>query len=304
MKKDKSSIRLDKRTCKAFLDSGEIQITTIAGRKKYHISIPDYFKKYSDWIPKAMTLGIKYKKHTLKIIVEGKRQAKSTNKEILGIDLGINNFAVMSNNIFIKAKKSKQIKRKHAYLRKKLQSIGTRSAIRRLRILVGRERRYMTDFNHCISKNIAQMPFGVIAMENLKGIRKQKKSKRTNRMISNWSFFQLQSFVAYKCEMYGKSFVTVLPHYTSQRCSCCGFVDTDNRYKGTFKCASCGYTDSADYNASKNISQIGKILFEQVGVNQPKVTSDESEGSLHKGQLNKMIVTSHILNSQELGWSN
>jgi len=162
----------------------------------------------------------------------------------------------------------------------------------------------MTDFNHCISKNIALLPFGIVAMENLKGIRKHKKSKRTNRMISNWSFFQLQSFVAYKCEMYGKSFVTVLPPYTSQRCSCCGFVDTDNRYKGKFKCKSCGYTDSADYNASKNISQIEKILFEQDVVNQPKVTSDESEGSLHKGQLNKMIVTSQTPQTEGLGCGN
>ena len=45
--------------------------------------------------------------------------------------------------------------------------------------------------------------------------------------------------------------------------------------------SSCGFSHNVDFNASFNISQIGKILFEQVVVNKSIVTIDEGTCSLH-----------------------
>ena len=53
-----SSIRFDLRTFKMLLYSGTLNLTTIEGRKKYRIRIPEYFQKYKDWFVKGCTLGI------------------------------------------------------------------------------------------------------------------------------------------------------------------------------------------------------------------------------------------------------
>lgn len=52
----------------------------------------------------------------------------------------------------------------------------------------------------------------------------------------------------------------VPPAYTSQRCSCCGFISAGNRVDGAevFKCLSCGHTMNADHNAALNIKYIGE----------------------------------------------
>src|SRR3989338_6831233 len=56
-KRPDSSIRFDCRTSKFFMESGELQLTTVAGRKKYKVHVPEYFEKYSSWKVKAVTLG-------------------------------------------------------------------------------------------------------------------------------------------------------------------------------------------------------------------------------------------------------
>ena len=275
-----SSIRFDLRTVKVFLKSGQLQLTTVEGRRKYKLNIPEYFTKYFDWKVKAVTLGVNKKVLNLKVIVDGEIPKNVFNKEVLGIDLGIKNFSVLSNKTFIKPKCIRGIKRNYAYLRSRLQSLGTRSAKRKLKSLSGRERRFMRDFNHCLSKRIVSMDYGVFALEELKGIRNKRKGRVFNRMRSNWAYFQFRQFITYKAEDIGKSVVLVDPRYTSQRCSKCGFIDKSNRHKGIFHCKSCGFHCSADLNASINISQIGKILFEQALVNEPIVTINEGN-SLH-----------------------
>ncbi|MEK6828673.1 MAG: RNA-guided endonuclease TnpB family protein, partial [Nanoarchaeota archaeon] len=252
-----SSIRFDLRTAKVFLNSGQLQITTIEGRKKYNIKIPDYFAKYSDWKVKAVSLGNSKKMLKLKVIAEGEFPKQSINKDIIGIDLGIKNFVVLSNGTFIKPNKIRAIKRNYAYLRKRLQSLGTRSAKRKLKSLSGRERRFQRDYNHCLSKRIVNMDYGAFALERLKGIRNGRKGKVFNRMRSNWAYLQFRQFLSYKAENIGKSVILVDPRYTSQRCSKCEFTYKSNRNKGIFHCLTSGFHSSADINASLNISQIG-----------------------------------------------
>lgn len=291
-----SSIRFDLRTCKVFLDSGTIQITTVEGRKKYQVKIPECFDKYKSWKVKQITLGVDKKDLRLKVIVEGIIEKQQNNNNVLGIDLGLKNFVVCSDGEHIKAKKVKGIKRAYAYLRKRLQSVGTRSAKRFLKNLSGRERRFQTDYNHCLSKKLVNKNFGVFAFEDLTGIRKQsKKSKKFNRMISNWAFNQLQQFSKYKAEFLGKVVVLVNPKFTSQTCFVCGDINKDNRKKGLFYCLKCHNQMGADLNASKNISRLGEILVGQVDVNQPIVSGTSS--SL---QNKSFLDTSHVLNTVEV----
>jgi len=277
-----SSIRFDLRTSKVFLESEQLQLTTIKGRKKYSIKIPKYFYKYFSWKIKGVIVGVHRKKCRIKVVVEnGTAVTSSNNKDVLGIDLGINNFAVCSDYTIIKASKIKKIKRRYAYLRRKLQAIGTPSAKRKLKKISGGERRFMADYNHCLSKKIAGKPFGVFALENLKNVRKGRKGKKFNRMRSNWAYAQFRQFLVYKAEEMGKQVILVDPKSTSLRCSRCGFIDKFNRDKGSFHCKSCGFSHNADLNASFNIFQLGKALLDRLPVNQPIVTTDEGIGLLY-----------------------
>lgn len=270
-----SSIRLDLRTSKVFLESGEIQLTTVEGRKKYSVKVPEYFHKYFSWKVKGVVVNIHRNICRVKIVVENGVVEPFESKEVLGIDLGINNFAVCSDYTIVKANKIKGIKRRYACIRQKLQAIGTRSAKRKLKRLSGRERRFMADYNHCLSKQIIEKPFGVFAMEDLNNIRKDRKGRKFNRMRSNWAYFQFRQFLIYKAEDRGKRIILVDPRFTSLRCSKCGFVDKSNRNKGFFHCKSCGFSHNADLNASFNIFQLGKALLDRLLVNQPIVAANE-----------------------------
>ena len=101
-------------------------------------------------------------------------------------------------------------------------------------------------------------------MENLSGFSEQQSEK----FLKNWSYFDLQTKVKYKCEEKGIKFILIDPKYTSQRCSHCGCIDSANRdCKGNqakFKCVTCGHEENADINAAKNISipMIDSIIIE------------------------------------------
>ncbi len=99
---------------------------------------------------------------------------------------------------------------------------------------------------------------GTIQMEDLKGV-----TKKANRFLQNWSYFDLQTKIEYKAKEQGISVIYINPHYTSQRCSKCGFIHEDNRpEQARFKCQNCGFEENADYNASQNIAvrDIDKII--------------------------------------------
>ena len=272
-----SSIRFDLRTAKVFLMSKQLQLTTIQGRKKYSLKIPTYFSQYVDWKVKGVTLGIDKKRLRLKVIVQGEKPDLIPYSSIIGIDVGLNNFAVLSNGVFIKSKYIRKNKRRYAYLRKGLQSKGTRTAKKHLKELSGRERRFTTHFNHTVSKKIAELPCKAFALEDLKGIRNSRRGTVFNRKRSNWSYGQFRNFLMYKAEQHGKQVILVDPKYTSQTCSYCDFVAKESRNKGEFHCVNCGWRCSADLNASYNISQKGMILFEQAAVNQPYISNNEAK---------------------------
>jgi putative transposase len=106
---------------------------------------------------------------------------------------------------------------------------------------------------------------GVIQMEDLSGISK------FNTFLNNWSYYDLQLKITNKAKEHGIEVRKIKPNYTSQRCSCCGFIDKGNRPKelkgqSIFKCIQCDFETNADYNAAKNISMenIEQIIKNQL----------------------------------------
>jgi putative transposase len=267
-----SAMRYSSRVISIYFNSKSATIATSEGRIKTTFNIPEYYQQYLSWKIKSSDLSLRNNTFYLQCQLETNTPKIIQEQMVLGIDRGINNLAVCSDNTFFNSKAVKNTRAKYAHIRAELQSKGTRSALRKLRKISGRGRRFVTDVNHCISKQISQSPFTVFALEDLSKIRVQKRrGKEFNRKLNSWPFYQLEQFLRYKAENVGKQVILVDARYTSQKCSACGHVYKGNRDGSSFKCRKCGFELHADLNASRNIAQAGISGLGRLPVNQPIV---------------------------------
>ena len=252
-------------------DKKTISINTIDKRIKIPFKVNNYFKKYltKDWTFGSLEL-VKFKNNYYAHITVNKEieeQPITKFKNIIGIDVGQNFIATTyDSNGKIKCYKGKYLKdmrAKYKHLRKQLQEKGTHNAHKKIKTINQREKRMMTYINHCISKDVvnqAKETNAIIVMEDLTGINLSCRVKKENRYYRvSWAFSELQQFIEYKAMNLGLKVIYINPRYTSQTCSKCGYIATNNRNKKLhiFKCKACGYTLNDDLIAAKNIQHKG-----------------------------------------------
>ncbi len=146
------------------------------------------------------------------------------------------------------------IHNKYKNIRRDLQSKGKYKKVKSIK---DRESRIVRNLNHQISRaiiNIAKKSKCGIKLENLKGIRNNRKhAKSFNYSLHSWSFYQLEQFIKYKAKLEGIPIIYVEAKNTSKECSRCGSVGI--RTGKTFECPNCGHVDHADANAGFNIAK-------------------------------------------------
>jgi len=170
----------------------------------------------------------------------------------LGVDLGWSRVAVTSDGRFHTVKNIGHKKYCYKRTRRSLQTNGGKGAKRALARVSGRERRFVADTNHCISKQIvadARRSNQRIVLEDLSGIRENGKA----RCVHEWSFAQLQWMVGYKAARAGVEVVYIDPRYTSRTCSRCMHIGV-RQNQSNFYCRDCGYQINADLNGAKSIA--------------------------------------------------
>ena len=197
---------------------------------------------------------------------------------IIGIDAGLRQIMTIYNpktgqTFFKNGQNTKKKRRNYAKKRQSLQSKNTKSAKRRLKELSGRENRWMTDVNHCLSKTlVSENPNTLIVVEDLTNVTFDTVShrKKENRYEHHsWAFYQLQQDIAYKAREHGSYLIKINPAYTSQRCPKCGTICKENRDKTNhiYHCNNCHYQSNDDRVAAMNIVQLGQL--KQQGVKKP-----------------------------------
>ena len=243
-----------------------VSLTVLNGRIHIPLDLSDYQRvALKGKTPTAATVCKKGKGWNIHIVVKD-ADADPVDGPPMGVDLGIRNIAATSVGALHDGLKRRAFKENRARIRASLQSKGTRGAIRLLRRLSGYEGRRIRHENHEISKSIVsevqRHSCGMIRMEQLTGIRSRTRTwnKHSNRMVSGWSFGQLQSFISYKAAHLGILVEYVNPRNTSKTCSYCGRIGTRNQDR--FSCLTCG-EKHADLNASVNISGGGVELLAQ-----------------------------------------
>jgi len=255
--------------CFTMKKDGKISISTVEDRKRYNITPA---KGYEGLSCRSATLKISTSKKRCFLHCHYEIETPPVKewgyRDILGVDRGIKNIVACSDNTMVNSKHLRNVKGRYQHIKSSLQAKGTRSAKRRFNAVSGREKRFVRDVNHCISKRLIESRFGVFVLEDLKDIRKNsvkgKQGKTMRKLIGGWSFYQLQEFIEYKAEAAGKIVLYVDRKYTSQRCSYCGHIEKNNRKGHSFKCLECCFSLNADLNASRNIAERGISVFGRV----------------------------------------
>jgi putative transposase len=183
--------------------------------------------------------------------------------EVIGIDVGIESFATLSDGTQIEnwkyyeagAKKMRTAQRRIA--RRTKGSNRRRKTVAQLRNVHQKIVNQRNDFQHKLSTHLIAH-YDLIAVEklNIKGLAKSRLSKQI--LDASWSsFFHM---LRYKAESADRKLVEVKPHFTSQDCSACG-----NRVKKALSermhnCCNCGLLLHRDHNAALNILRLGQSL--------------------------------------------
>ncbi|TMV48339.1 IS200/IS605 family element transposase accessory protein TnpB [Paenibacillus mesophilus] len=175
----------------------------------------------------------------------------------MGVDLGLKVPAVVATSTgktrFIgNGRQNKYVRRKYQSRRRRLGKLKKLSAIRKQN---NKEHRYIKDQNHKISRSIVNMAIeesvSVIKVEKLSNIRQTTRTSRKNaKHLHNWSFYQLQMFIAYKAALAGIRVIEVNPAYTSQTCPKC---EKRNHAKDRMYRCTCGFHAHRDRVGAINI---------------------------------------------------
>jgi len=229
-------------------------------KEKQIITIPCIKASFQYFFPNKFTkinqIEVGEKNYYVSCTVQEEKEIKPESH--IGVDLNtVGHCAVVGNpktgKVLKLGKKQKHIHNKYKNIRKQLQK---KAKYKKVKQIKNRESRIVRDLNHKISRkivNYAKENKCGIKLENLEGIRKNKKHNKTFKYaLNSWSFYQLRTMIEYKSKILGIPVVMIAPQYTSQTCSKCGLLGKRTNKK--FNCDSCGHVEHADVNASFNIA--------------------------------------------------
>ena len=198
------------------------------------------------------------------------RPKKKTGKSI-GIDLGLKSFATLSDgtiidNIKLFREKQSEIAKFQKHLSRKLKGSNryrnNKLRIARLHNEVANRRNY---FLHNITTYLVDN-YDIICIEDL-NVSGMLSNHKLAKAISDTSFHQFRSMLAYKCRWYGKELSIIDRFYPSSKtCSNCGWKKEDLTLSDRiFKCEKCGIEIDRDLNAALNIKRVGvDILYNRI----------------------------------------
>lgn len=211
-------------------------------------------------------------------------EVKKTNiNPAVGIDLGLKEFAVLSNGEKIKRERFFREEQKNLEkAQRKFSKITDKKSPERKkqRIVVAKVHERITNkrfnFTHQKSRQLVKQ-YGIICLEklNIKGMQeketisvngKEIKATRTHRSIADVAWNQFVNQLEYKAEEAGTKVIFVKPKDTTKMCSSCGKLTSKELSDRIHECSWCGLVMDRDLNASKNILRIGMDSLRDIKV--------------------------------------
>lgn len=183
----------------------------------------------------------------------------------IGIDVGIENFATLSDGRKFQSpkairklrKKMARLQRQHS--RKKKGSKNSERARKKVALLYQHIVDVRKDFLHKLSTQLVREN-QAIALEDL-AVSNMVKNRKLSRCISEQGWRDFRRMLEYKCEWYGRELLIVDRWFPSSKtCSCCGAKASFGLETRTWTCGACGASHDRDINAAKNILSAGQAV--------------------------------------------
>jgi putative transposase len=181
--------------------------------------------------------------------------------EAIGIDVGLEHFATLSNGKEIANPRFfKRGERALAKAQQKLAKLkkGTQERRKQGKVAAKIHERISNqrkDLCHKESKKIIDQ-YQYICIEDL-DIKKMVEGSRFAKSITDASWNQFRQFLTYKAAEAGRKLGLVNPAYTTQDCHQCGYREEKKLSERMHCCNRCGYQAKRDLNAAQNILALG-----------------------------------------------
>lgn len=223
------------------------------------------------WVIRSGTVSRKAGKYYVSVLVKLPDSKIINNaKEGIGIDLGIKEFAVLSNGTVYKninksakiKKLEKQLRREQRKLSRKFENLKKGEAAQRVNLrkqkqkvqkLYHRMDCIRTDYiNQTIAEIVKTKP-SYITMEDL-NVKGMMKNRHLAKAVSSQKFYEFRMKLKVKCEENGIELRVVDRFYpSSKKCHCCGRIKKNLKLSDRIYQCDCGYVEDRDFNASLNL---------------------------------------------------
>ena len=223
------------------------------------------------YVIKSGHVSIKADRYYVSVLIEipNNKTADNSNEGI-GIDLGLKDFAIVSNgktykniNKSAKLKKlEKQLIREQRSLSRKYENLKKgestqRANIQKQKLKVQKLHHKMDDIRtDYINKTIAEMVKtkpSYITIEDL-NVSGMMKNKHLSKAVASQKFYEFRTKLQAKCKENGIELRVVDRWYPSSKtCHCCGAIRKDLKLSDRIFQCDCGYIEDRDFNAALNL---------------------------------------------------
>ena len=231
-----------------------------------------YFPTTKDgYVIKSGHVSIKADRYYVSVLIEiPNNKIANHSKEGIGIDLGLKDFAIVSNgktykniNKSAKLKKlEKQLIREQRSLSRKYENLKKGESTQRANIqkqklkvqkLHHKIDNIRTDYiNKTIAEIVKTKP-SYITIEDL-NVSGMVKNKHLSKAVASQKFYEFRTKLQAKCKESGIELRVVDRWYPSSKtCHCCGAIRKDLKLSDRIFRCDCGYIEDRDFNAALNL---------------------------------------------------
>ena len=223
------------------------------------------------YIIKSGTVSIKAGRFYVSALVEvPDRKITEPFNEGIGIDLGLKEFAVVSNGRIYKninrsarirklekqlIREQRRLSRKYEDLKKgeTTQKANIQKQKRKVQKLHQRIQNIRTDYMNKIIAEIVKTKPSYITIENL-NVKGMMKNRHLSKAVASQKFYEFRRKLQAKCTEKGMELRIADRWYpSSKKFHCCGCINKELKLSDRIYRCGCGYVEDRDFNAALNL---------------------------------------------------
>ena len=223
------------------------------------------------YVIKSGHVSIKADRYYVSVLVEiVDKKILNNSNEGIGIDLGLKDFAIVSNGKTYKninksariKKLEKKLRREQRCLSRKYENLKKGGSTQRANIqkqklkvqkLHHKIDNIRTDYiNKTIAEIVKTKP-SYITIEDL-NVSGMMKNRHLSKAVASQKFYEFRTKLKAKCDENGIELRVVDRWYPSSKiCHCCGAIKKDLKLSDRIYRCDCGYVEDRDFNAALNL---------------------------------------------------